>query len=318
MQTPNRYRGYDGFGDIWSDIMAPIKSAGSFVEQKILRPVIFKPIGDPLLNELHQVEVHVIDPYLKPLIRPLQKIMPKITIDGHRYDLGGSQLLQKAATGAAAGFAAGGVYGAVFGALAASLQQGKPNVLADLEAGAAAGLAVSAVTSLLSPAVQAADLGNTAAQGLQVLDNTGNTIATVNEYGYAVDNAGNVLGQVDEYGNVIDTAGNAVGTVGGTASGMPITANPITPTPTTPTTPIPPGLTPAQIIGGASTAAGVASKALSLAQQTGLIKPPTPGLTPQQIAAMQTQQAGASSDILPIVAVAAVLGLGIILFTSGD
>lgn len=165
MQTPSRYRGYDGFGDIWSDIMKPIKSVGGALE-KIYRPVV-QAVGHPLENELHQVEVHVIDPYLKPLIRPIQKIMPKITIAGHRYDLGGSQLLQKAATGAVAGYATGGPYGAVVGALAGMLQHGKPNVLEDLEAGAAAGYVATVATAYLEApeALAAAGGGGGAAAG---------------------------------------------------------------------------------------------------------------------------------------------------------
>jgi hypothetical protein len=108
---------------------------------------ITKPVGKvltaaykPLEHTLHQVETHVIQPYLKPLIKPIAQVMPKITIAGHRYDLGGSQTLQKAATGAVAGTAVGGFpYGTIAGALAAGLAKGKPDVAQNLISGAIAG-----------------------------------------------------------------------------------------------------------------------------------------------------------------------------------
>ena len=370
MQTPTRYPAYDGFGDIWSDILNPIKSIGTSIEH-IYRPIV-QAVGHPLLNELHQVEVHVIDPYLKPLIKPIQEIMPKITIDGHRYDLGGSQLLQKAVTGAVGGAAStwftgyGMVYGAIAGGIAGMLQKGKPNVLANLESGAFAGTLAAGTSALTSQIIPIPGTGMTPSQMLEA----GATQQQVNE----IINAAAAPGGIANAANAVLMP--SVGTIPGTgmtvgemavagaspsdiASAISNANAEIPGTGMTPTDMANAGATPNQIsqiqaaanapggitnpanatlmpsVGGIATggsgltipqaagylseAAGVGKAALSLAQQTGLIKkPPTPGLTPQQIAAMQTQQAGASSDILPIVAVAAVLGLGIILFTSGD
>jgi len=125
---------------------------------------LMKAAYQPLAHTLHQVETHVIQPYLKPLIKPVAKIMPKITIAGHVYDLGGSQMLQKSATGAVAGFAVGGVYGAVAGAVVAGLIKGKPDVANNLMQGLAAGAAVNAVGSIVASNSTIAGTGMTPAQ----------------------------------------------------------------------------------------------------------------------------------------------------------
>jgi hypothetical protein len=159
---------FDGYGDIWKDILSPFKKVGSVVETKIIRPTIgAKGIGKPLASAGKFIEKKIIDPTLKPLIKPLAKVMPKITIGGHRYDLGGSQALQKTATGAVSGFAVGGIYGAVVGGLAANLQHGKPNVLQDLVIGAAAGYAAGTIIagSGGGAAATAAGSGTTAGAG---------------------------------------------------------------------------------------------------------------------------------------------------------
>jgi len=228
---------HEELGDIWKQILSPIKKVGGTIERKIIRPTIgAQGIGKPLSVAAKQIEIKIIRPTLGRAIKPIAAVMPKITIGGHRYDLGGHQVLQKTVTGAVAGAATyawsgpgGWVYGAIAGGLAANLQHGKPNVLQDLTIGAVAG-ATAGYAAGLSPAEKlvtgtiassaersagsVADYGNTAAEGYEVFDNSGKVIGTVNEYGYAVDDAGNVLGQVDEYGNLVSSSGDAIGTVG--------------------------------------------------------------------------------------------------------
>jgi len=178
------YHYYDGYGDFWSKLMAPIKKVGGQVERAVIRPVVkpithtlaqvekhvirptigSKGIGKPLATAAKQLEKYVIQPLiLKPFVKPIAKVMPKITIGGHRYDLGGHQLLQKSTTGAIAGTLTGGFpYGTVAGAIAGSLQKGRPDVLKGLIAGAAAGY----VSTLVGPGANVPGTGMTQAQML--------------------------------------------------------------------------------------------------------------------------------------------------------
>jgi hypothetical protein len=140
---------YSGLGSI--HLMDEIRQDISHPLDILKAPAeLLRAAYSPLAHTLKQVEIHVIRPYLAPLIKPLAKIAPKITIAGHRYDLGGSQMLQKSATGAVAGFAVGGVYGAVAGAVVAGLIKGKPDVANNLITGLAAGAAAASAASLLS------------------------------------------------------------------------------------------------------------------------------------------------------------------------
>jgi len=140
---------YSGLGSI--HLMDEIRQVISHPLDILKAPArILREVYSPLAHTLKQVEIHVIRPYLAPLIAPVAKVMPKITIAGHRYDLGGSQMLQKGATGAVAGFAVGGVYGAVAGGLVAALIKGKPDVAQNLVTGLAAGAAAASVSSMLS------------------------------------------------------------------------------------------------------------------------------------------------------------------------
>jgi hypothetical protein len=211
----------DGFGDIWSQIAKPFKEAGSWVETKIIRPTIgSKGIGKPLSVAAKQAEKYIIRPTLGKAIKPIAKIMPKITIGGHRYDLGGHQMLQKTVTGAVAGAAsysalggAGWAYGAVYGAVAANLRKGKPDVLKDLGTGAAGGAVGAAVTAYATPSVAAAETaggtaaattagGTTAAEVIGGVGAAGAAASTIVDVGSKTglirDKSGNVIAEVAE------------------------------------------------------------------------------------------------------------------------
>lgn len=119
----------EGFGDFWHSVFSPLQTASRQIEKTIIDPIIVNPI-----------------------LKPISRVMPKITIAGHRYDLGGNQVLIKSTTGAVAGFAMAGPWGALAGAAAANLQHGKPNVLDDLLIGAGAG-ALTGVALMYTPVI---------------------------------------------------------------------------------------------------------------------------------------------------------------------
>ena len=161
--STSTFNGFGEYGDFWSELLKPVKRIGSDIERQIIRPTIgAEGIGAPIGSAAKWVENRVIDPVLKPLIKPVADVMPKITIDGHRYDLGGHQMLQKAATGAVAGFAAGGVYGAVAGGIVAALIPGKPNVMNNLITGASVGYAAGNIATYYTSTI--GETGMTAAQ----------------------------------------------------------------------------------------------------------------------------------------------------------
>lgn len=116
--------------------------------EKFTRPFLGTPLGK-LSHTLERVTI-------RPVLHPIAAIMPKITVGGHRYDLGGSRMLIKTTAGvvggAVGGFVTkGGPYGALYGAIAggvaANLQKGEPNVGLDLLYGAEAGMATGAAMS---------------------------------------------------------------------------------------------------------------------------------------------------------------------------
>jgi hypothetical protein len=195
------FEGADGFGDIWSNIVKPFKEAGSWVETKIIRPTIgSKGIGRPLAVAAKQIEQKIIRPTLGKTIKPIAKVMPKITIGGHRYDLGGHEMLQKTITGAVAGAASysalggvGLVYGAAYGAVAANLRHGKPNVLQDLGTGAVGGAVGVVVGTYTAPSITTAKV----IEGVGAVGTAASTVVDVGrKTGLIRDKSGEVIAEV--------------------------------------------------------------------------------------------------------------------------
>ena len=327
-----RDRRYSGLGSI--HLMEEIKQDISHPLDILKAPAeLLRAAYSPLAHTLKQVEIHVIRPYLAPLIKPLAKIAPKITIAGHRYDLGGSQMLQKSATGAVAGFAVGGVYGAVAGAVVAGLIKGKPDVANNLITGLAAGAAAASAASLLTSSAEIPGTGMTAAQmtaagatpeqvaeisaaaaapggiaanaalmpSVGTIPGTGMTAgemsaagASSSDISAAITNAyteipgtGMTPSQMMDAGaspqqvSEIQQAANAPGGIGNAANAdlMPSVGDSLqTQLAEAANTGEP--LTASQVAAGTAGAAGIAAKALSLAQQTGLIGGKKSGTTP--------------------------------------
>lgn len=213
------YINKDGFGSI--HLSDEIRKDWSHPLQIMQAPAeLLRAVYSPLAHTLKQVEIHVIRPYLSPLIKPLAQIAPKITIAGHRYDLGGHELLEKAVAGAVGGFLTkGGPYGAVLGAIAGMLVKGKPDVAASMGAGLIAG-AGAKVMAYYTPI--AGTGGMTAADMLRA----GATQDMVNQISLAAAAPGGLANAANaslmpDVGTVVNsTTGNVIaqGTAGGFTS----------------------------------------------------------------------------------------------------
>lgn len=154
--------------------------------------------------------------FLKPLrkvittvVRPIAKVAPKITVGGHRYDLGGSRTLTKSVAGAAGAtavllaFPAAGPVAAAWaigaGAAAANIKKGKPNVAASLGIGALAAGTLTAISALSA----GAPLAQAGQQGAVAAGATG-PLATATG---AVGTAAGVVGTATKVGGLVAATG---------------------------------------------------------------------------------------------------------------